>query len=89
MPALCRPVREGGIGFDYRLAMAIPDTWIKMLKEQTDDQWKMGDVVYVLTNRRHLVSCTLILVADMSHDNSLESFARKKISPIVNRTIRL
>ncbi|GAB5587598.1 alpha-1 [Umbelopsis nana] len=54
MPALCRPVREGGIGFDYRLAMAIPDTWIKMLKEQTDDQWKMGDVVYVLTNRRHL-----------------------------------
>ena len=66
MPALCRPVREGGIGFDYRLAMAIPDTWIKMLKEQTDDQWKMGDVVYVLTNRRHLVSCTLIPVADMS-----------------------
>lgn len=56
MPALCRPVREGGIGFDYRLAMAIPDKWIKMLKEQQDDQWIMGDIVYVLTNRRHLVS---------------------------------
>ena len=34
MPTLCRPVEEGGIGFDYRLAMAIPDLWIKILKEQ-------------------------------------------------------
>ena len=34
MPALCRPVEEGGGGFDYRLAMSIPDLWIKMLKEQ-------------------------------------------------------
>ena len=31
MPALCRPVDEGGVGFDYRLAMAVPDTWIKVL----------------------------------------------------------
>ena len=30
MPALCRPVSEGGGGFDYRLAMAIPDIWIKV-----------------------------------------------------------
>ena len=30
MPALCRPVSEGGQGFDYRLAMAIPDYWIKV-----------------------------------------------------------
>lgn len=30
MPALCRPVEEGGGGFDYRLAMAIPDMWIKV-----------------------------------------------------------
>ncbi len=29
MPALCRPVTEGGLGFDYRLGMAIPDKWIK------------------------------------------------------------
>ena len=34
MPALCRPVSEGGAGFDYRLAMAVPDMWIKILKEQ-------------------------------------------------------
>ena len=30
MPGLCRPVDEGGQGFDYRLAMAIPDMWIKV-----------------------------------------------------------
>jgi 1,4-alpha-glucan branching enzyme len=59
MPALCRPVREGGVGFDYRLAMAVPDMWIKMLKEQSDDDWKMGDIVHTLTNRRHLVSCEI------------------------------
>ena len=39
MPALCRPVAEGGAGFDYRLAMAIPDMWIKMLKEQKVRRW--------------------------------------------------
>ena len=32
MPGLCRPVEEGGGGFDYRLAMAIPDKWIQILK---------------------------------------------------------
>jgi 1,4-alpha-glucan branching enzyme len=37
MPTLCRPVEEGGAGFDYRLAMAIPDKWIKILKEQKDE----------------------------------------------------
>ena len=30
MPTLCRPVSEGGLGFDYRLAMAVPDMWIKV-----------------------------------------------------------
>lgn len=33
MPTLCRRVDEGGIGFDYRLSMFIPDMWIKYLKE--------------------------------------------------------
>ena len=37
MPGVCRPIAEGGIGFDYRLAMAIPDKWIKLLKEVKDE----------------------------------------------------
>ncbi|KAJ3373775.1 alpha-1,4-glucan branching enzyme [Allomyces arbusculus] len=52
MPGVCRPVADGGVGFDYRLGMAIPDMWIKMLKEQRDDDWEMGHVVHTLTNRR-------------------------------------
>ncbi|KAF9292384.1 alpha-1,4-glucan branching enzyme [Linnemannia elongata] len=54
MPTLCRPVSEGGIGFDYRLSMAIPDMWIKLLKEKTDSEWDIGNIVYTLTNRRHM-----------------------------------
>lgn len=52
MPLLCRPVEDGGVGFDYRLAMAIPDMWIKLLKEQRDEDWNMGYIVHTLTNRR-------------------------------------
>ncbi|KAL3898917.1 MAG: hypothetical protein SGCHY_002404 [Lobulomycetales sp.] len=52
MPTLCRSISDGGIGFDYRLQMALPDMWIKLLKESSDDDWKIGDIVFTLTNRR-------------------------------------
>lgn len=35
-PGLCRPIEEGGIGFGFRMAMAVPDMWIKLLKEHKD-----------------------------------------------------
>lgn len=53
MPGLCRPVEEGGIGFDFRLAMGIPDYWIKLLKHKTDDEWNINEVWHTLSNRRH------------------------------------
>mmetsp|Transcript_8804 Transcript_8804/g.15174 ORF Transcript_8804/g.15174 Transcript_8804/m.15174 type:complete len:725 (+) Transcript_8804:121-2295(+) len=52
MPTLARPVEEGGVGFDFRLAMAVPDVWIKLLKEVSDDAWNMGHIAHTLTNRR-------------------------------------
>jgi 1,4-alpha-glucan branching enzyme len=52
MPGLARPVEEGGLGFDYRLAMGVPDQWIKMLKEKTDEQWNLGAIYHTLLNRR-------------------------------------
>jgi 1,4-alpha-glucan branching enzyme len=52
MPLLCVPVSKGGVGFDYRLSMAIPDMWIKMLKEQKDENWEIGHIAHTLTNRR-------------------------------------
>lgn len=53
MPALCVPMSLGGTGFDYRLAMAIPDMWIKILKETEDSEWDMANITHTLTNRRH------------------------------------
>jgi 1,4-alpha-glucan branching enzyme len=48
-----RPVAEGGIGFDYRLAMGVPDYWIKLLKELPDEQWRLGELFHTLLNRRY------------------------------------
>ncbi|KAH7160592.1 glycoside hydrolase superfamily [Dactylonectria macrodidyma] len=53
MPALCVPLALGGVGFDYRLAMAIPDMWIKILKEVKDENWDLANICHTLTNRRH------------------------------------
>ncbi|KAH7073558.1 alpha-glucan branching enzyme [Paraphoma chrysanthemicola] len=53
MPGLCVSLSLGGIGFDYRLAMAVPDLYIKWLKEKQDIDWDMGALVFTLTNRRH------------------------------------
>lgn len=52
MPALCIALSLGGIGFDYRLAMAIPDMYIKWLKEKEDADWDMGALCHTLVNRR-------------------------------------
>jgi 1,4-alpha-glucan branching enzyme len=53
MVGMARPVDEGGLGFDYRLAMGVPDYWIKLLKEKTDEQWVLGEIFSTLLNRRY------------------------------------
>ena len=53
MPGLCRPIDEGGFGFTHRLAMGLPDYWIKLLKEKKDEEWSVGDIWYTLINRRY------------------------------------
>ena len=52
MPGMCIPVKDGGIGFDYRLSMGVPDLWIKMIKEYTDDEWDIIKLWYELTSCR-------------------------------------
>lgn len=52
MPGLAAPIEDGGYGFDYRMAMNIPDYWIKMIKEQRDEDWKPSSIFWELTNRR-------------------------------------
>ncbi len=68
MPGLCRPIDEGGVGFSYRLAMGIPDYWIKLLKHSRDEEWNLEELWSVLANRRH--GEATIAYAE-SHDQAL------------------
>ena len=52
MPGMCLPVSAGGVGFDYRLAMGEPDMWIRLLKEQKDEDWDLNNIYYELVVRR-------------------------------------
>ena len=52
MPGLAAPFQDGGMGFDYRMAMGIPDYWIKNIKEKKDEDWKPTSIFWELTNRR-------------------------------------
>lgn len=44
MPGMCLPIKDGGIGFDYRLAMGIPDLWIRTIKEKRDEEWDIKSI---------------------------------------------
>ncbi|HQF76169.1 MAG TPA: alpha amylase C-terminal domain-containing protein [Syntrophales bacterium] len=52
MPGLAVPAAQGGTGFDYRFAMGVPDTWIRLLKECADEDWPLGHLWHELNNRR-------------------------------------
>lgn len=52
MPTLCRTIRDGGMGFDYRLGMFLPDMWIKLLDGVPDENWNMGAIAHSMVNRR-------------------------------------
>ena len=52
MPGMCLPITEGGIGFDYRLAMGAPDFWVKLVSRQRDEDWNMDGMWYEMTTRR-------------------------------------
>ena len=68
MPGLCRAIADGGIGFDYRLGMAMPDHWIRLLKEHNDEEWDLGGIWHVLNDR--LPSVKTIAYCE-SHDQAL------------------
>ena len=68
MPGICAKIEDGGIGFDYRLGMGLPDFWIKVLKDQTDEQWNMHEFFFTMTNR--LQDVKTVAYAE-SHDQAL------------------
>ncbi|MFI3331517.1 MAG: alpha-amylase family glycosyl hydrolase [Rikenellaceae bacterium] len=68
MPGMCIDIKEGGIGFDYRLGMAIPDFWIRLLEDMQDTEWSMGEIWHIMTNR--LSKVKTIAYAE-SHDQAI------------------
>lgn len=68
MPGICAPIDDGGIGFDYRLGMGLPDFWIKVLKDQPEEMWNMNEFFFTMTNR--LCDVKTIAYAE-SHDQAM------------------
>lgn len=68
MPGLCKPIEDGGIGFDYRLGMGLPDFWIKLLKHQQDEAWNIHEMYHTMTNRHFDIKT--VAYAE-SHDQAL------------------
>lgn len=68
LPGLAAPAEHGGLGFDYRLAMGVPDLWIKTLKEKRDEDWDLGELAHTL--RSHRPEEKVITYAE-SHDQAL------------------
>ena len=68
MPGICCKIEDGGVGFDYRLGMAIPDFWIKMLKDTPDEDSNIWEMWSIMTNR--LPGVKTVAYAE-SHDQAL------------------
>ena len=68
MPGLASPLADGGLGFDYRMAMGVPDYWIKQIKEVADEDWDVGQIFYELTSKR--MDERVVSYAE-SHDQAL------------------
>ncbi len=68
LPGLGVQIEDGGLGFDYRLAMGIPDFWIKTIKEKKDEAWNVGEIFGELTNFR---SDEKVISYTESHDQAL------------------
>ena len=68
MPGMALPISSGGLGFDYRLSMGLPDLWIKLIKEVPTEHWNVFQLWHELTGGRPGERC--ISYAE-SHDQAL------------------
>ncbi len=102
MPGLARPVPEGGLGFDYRLAMGIPDYWIELIEDVPEEQWKLGEIYTRLLDRRtgekhigYVESHDQALVGDktvafrLMDREMYQGMSRFAHSPVVERGVAL
>ena len=102
MPGMCLPICDGGIGFDYRLAMGLPDLWIRTVKELQDQDWNIykiwcdmclrrpgeGSVAYVESHDQALVGDKTMIfrLADAAMYTDMDRVCH---TPIIDRAIAL
>ena len=101
MPGMCLPIEDGGIGFDYRLAMGLPDMWIKATKTQ-DEFWDInkmwGDmclrrpgensVAYVESHDQALVG-DKTMIFRLADANIYTDMEKSTHNPVIDRAIAL
>ena len=101
MPGMCLPIEDGGIGFDYRLAMGLPDMWCKAVKQQ-DEFWDInkmwGDmclrrpgensVAYVESHDQALVG-DKTMIFRLADANMYTDMEKTTHNPIIDRAIAL
>ncbi len=102
MPGMCLPISDGGIGFDYRLGMGLPDMWVRTVKEQKDENWDIfkmwcemcmrrpgeGTVAYVESHDQALVGDKALIfrLADAAMYTDMEKSTH---NPVIDRAIAL
>ncbi len=102
MPGLAASERRGGCGFNYRLAMGIPDCWTRLLRETRDEDWNMQQLWHELTNRRpdentisyaechdQAIVGGKTLIFEMLDAEMYTSMRREDSNPVVDRGIAL
>ena len=101
MPGMCLPIEDGGIGFDYRLGMGLPDMWIKAVKGQ-DQFWDInkmwgdmclrrpgeGTVAYVESHDQALVG-DQTMIFRLAGANMYTDMEKRTHNPVIDRAIAL
>lgn len=102
MPGMCLPIQDGGIGFDYRLGMGLPDMWVKTVTEKQDEFWDLQNmwgsmclrrpgentVAYVESHDQALVGDKTIIfrLADAAMYTDMDKACH---NPVIDRAIAL
>ncbi|MBQ7871961.1 MAG: alpha amylase C-terminal domain-containing protein, partial [Oscillospiraceae bacterium] len=102
MPGMCLPIADGGVGFDYRLGMGLPDMWVRTVREKKDEDWSIGQmwgdmclrrpgentVAYVESHDQALVGDKTMIfrLADAAMYTDME---KPTHNPVIDRAIAL
>lgn len=102
MPGMCLPISDGGIGFDYRLGMGLPDMWIKTVKSSRDEDWDIfkmwcdmcmrrpgeNTVAYVESHDQALVGDKTMMfrLADAAMYTDMDKICH---TPVIDRAVAL